>query len=230
MPVMESANYYEVLGISRGATADEIASAWRQAARLLHPDVGGNAAMFRMAAEAHEVLADPVRRADYDLSLDYATATADDPTDEWYGCDDPTASYDDPVVVAADDWWPGPPQAAGRRWWEPFEGLTLLALAILTGLVWSARLTLGTGAPITFSPSLLGDLSRLGVLFGLFAVIGVGTFWGLVRLPFRHRLLCIGAILAAFSHPAFAGIGLVVGAVAVEAAMRVRRRRHLRFG
>jgi len=65
---------YEVLGVARDASREEIALAWRRRAREAHPDARhGDAAAperFRAAAEAWQVLGDPGRRAAYDRSLD----------------------------------------------------------------------------------------------------------------------------------------------------------------
>ncbi|MDH4177198.1 MAG: molecular chaperone DnaJ [Thermoleophilia bacterium] len=62
-------DYYEVLGIERGASEAEIKKAFRRLARELHPDVNGSADaehLFREVAEAYEVLSDPERRQTYD--------------------------------------------------------------------------------------------------------------------------------------------------------------------
>jgi len=61
---------YEVLGISRDASEQEIKKAFRQLARELHPDVNAHdpeaEQKFKEAAEANEILSDPERRATYD--------------------------------------------------------------------------------------------------------------------------------------------------------------------
>ncbi|KAI4374923.1 hypothetical protein MLD38_012859 [Melastoma candidum] len=61
---------YEVLGIGRGATFQEIKAAYRKLARVLHPDVAassdGMGREFMRVHEAYETLSDPDKRADYD--------------------------------------------------------------------------------------------------------------------------------------------------------------------
>jgi molecular chaperone DnaJ len=63
-------DYYEVLGISKGASAEEIRKAFHGLAKKLHPDrnVGDDeaAARFKEANEANEVLSDPHKREIYD--------------------------------------------------------------------------------------------------------------------------------------------------------------------
>lgn len=66
----EKRDYYDVLGVSRGATAEEIRRSYRQLARKYHPDLnpGDDHAeeRFKELNEAYEVLSDDNRRASYD--------------------------------------------------------------------------------------------------------------------------------------------------------------------
>ncbi len=66
----EKRDYYEVLGISKTATADEIKSAYRKLAKKYHPDLnpGDKAAeeKFKEIGEAYEILSDADKRARYD--------------------------------------------------------------------------------------------------------------------------------------------------------------------
>jgi curved DNA-binding protein len=66
---MKYKDYYEILGVQRDATQDQIKSAYRKLARKFHPDVskeGDAEARFKEMGEAYKVLKDPESRASYD--------------------------------------------------------------------------------------------------------------------------------------------------------------------
>jgi molecular chaperone DnaJ len=63
-------NYYDVLGVAKDATPEEIKKAYRRLAKLKHPDVNPNDPSaeeeFKTIGTAYEVLSDPQKRAEYD--------------------------------------------------------------------------------------------------------------------------------------------------------------------
>ena len=66
---MEFRDYYEIMGVGRNATQDEIKRAYRKLARKSHPDISKDAdaeEKFKEMGEAYEVLKDPEKRAAYD--------------------------------------------------------------------------------------------------------------------------------------------------------------------
>ena len=64
---MSKRDYYEVLGVAKTASEDEIKKAFRKAAVKYHPDKeGGDEAKFKEVNEAYEVLKDKQKRQRYD--------------------------------------------------------------------------------------------------------------------------------------------------------------------
>src|SRR5580704_17987399 len=84
---MQFKDYYDTLGVKRGASADEVKRAYRKLARKYHPDVSkeSNAeSKFKDVQEAYEVLKDPDKRATYDrLGRDYRPRQQFRPPPDW---------------------------------------------------------------------------------------------------------------------------------------------------
>src|ERR1700678_2323377 len=84
---MQYKDYYEVLGVARGADAEAVKRAYRKLARKYHPDVSKekNAeSKFKEVQEAYEVLRDTEKRAAYDqLGRDYRPGQQFRPPPDW---------------------------------------------------------------------------------------------------------------------------------------------------
>ncbi|HTB86696.1 MAG TPA: DnaJ C-terminal domain-containing protein [Steroidobacteraceae bacterium] len=84
---MQYRDYYEILGVTRGADADEVKRAYRKLARKFHPDVSKekNAEeKFKEVQEAYEVLRDADKRAAYDqLGRDFRNGQQFRPPPDW---------------------------------------------------------------------------------------------------------------------------------------------------
>lgn len=76
---MDNKNYYDILGVSVKASAEEITAAKNTLAKQYHPDVNLNDGIdtteqMQQILEAYHVLSDPARRADYDREITGRTA------------------------------------------------------------------------------------------------------------------------------------------------------------
>jgi len=140
---------YQLLGVARDASREEIALAWRRRARAEHPDArqgdDGAPARFRALAEAWRVLGDPGRRAAYDRGLDPGrlsgrvwvtvrhSPAAPGPGPGAAGSAAPSAGASGPPLVAGPvrvEGGPGPVPRAGA-WDEEDLRLALLAELVL---------------------------------------------------------------------------------------------------
>jgi len=59
-------DYYEILGVDKGAEQDDIKKAYRELSKEHHPDKGGDAERFKEISEAYSTLSSPEKRRDYD--------------------------------------------------------------------------------------------------------------------------------------------------------------------
>jgi curved DNA-binding protein CbpA len=130
---------YQLLGVPREASREEIAQAWRRRARDEHPDArpadNGAPGRFRALAEAWQVLGDPARRAAYDRALAREGPPAVRVTVRRPSGSGATAGVTPLVRVAGPPLRAGPVRVEGparrqRRGWDE-EDITLAVLAEL---------------------------------------------------------------------------------------------------
>lgn len=117
-----SPTLYDVLGLTRDASREEVRAAWRDAVERFEPGPGGSGRQFRLFNEAAEVLLDPERRAAYDTTLE-----PDEPQPDTDGAPDGAAD-------AAPDGAPDAAEHRPTRWppgWPLLAGLALLTAALV---------------------------------------------------------------------------------------------------
>src|SRR5246500_1905219 len=87
MPSTTKKDYYEILGVKKSASAEEIRKAFRKLARKYHPDVNPNnktaEEKFKALSEANDVLSDPKKRKIFD-QLGYYSDNIDPAAAEAY--------------------------------------------------------------------------------------------------------------------------------------------------
>ena len=123
---MSGADHYEVLNVERTASAAEIKTAYRKLVRQVHPDQGGNAALFRLVQEAWNTLSDPVKRASYDRLLAGQSTTTSAPRREPQPEPDPQPEPEPTWSWSTDQPWSSEPSSSEhaeqpRTTGEPFQ-------------------------------------------------------------------------------------------------------------
>jgi hypothetical protein len=195
-------DHYEVLNVERTASAAEIKSAYRKLALQVHPDQGGNAALFRLVQEAWNTLSDPAKRAAYDRGLDSHSTPppsppppapqppAPEPNYEW------TWSTDQP-------WSSDPQQPADEPVQEPLQSKPVGPVLIyptfgrwqtpaLIGLVLFTALDVTLLVSIDYD-GFLSYLSAVGTLAMI--VVAMPPHWS-NRIPLRRLLKTLGVLTA----------------------------------
>ncbi|SDN67738.1 J domain-containing protein [Allokutzneria albata] len=172
-------DYYELLGVSRNATASEIKTAYRTLAKVMHPDAGGTAGTFRLLREAYEVLGDPAQRASYDRGGvapsggGTATRTRPRPTRRRdFGTDpdfEPAAALLDPEDIP---------------WWDQVDPRARVRFLPVTSPGHAPAVSALSGFTLLLAPALVLDLSPL--LFTMWLVTVLGTTMAMLRLARRY--------------------------------------------
>jgi Mce-associated membrane protein len=104
---------YDVLGIARDASREEIRTAWRDAAERFEPGEGGSTKQFRLFNEAAEVLLDPERRKAYDAQLESGAVTEEGSAKEGSAKEDKATDVDEEPT--AESTVPTPPVPGAAR-------------------------------------------------------------------------------------------------------------------
>lgn len=198
-PVPDDVTYYELLNVSPSATPGEIRSAYRQAMRTVHPDVGGNAGMFRLVTTAYETLIDPDARARYDRHLSGAGAGVGHDTSAGPATDagDFTPSDDGADLGAETDWgwgheWvydPDAPPEGSRR--SQFARSHRGRVTIIVCSSIAAVLGLALAIMLIVWPEVLRpDAAQYDVMADLISV-----WWATLLVALFYGTLVVGSIV-----------------------------------
>ncbi|MFI5691996.1 J domain-containing protein [Kribbella sp. NPDC051586] len=182
-------DHYEVLSVERSATTAEIKSAYRRLVRQVHPDQGGNAALFRLVQEAWTTLGDPAKRAAYDRTLggpNGQTPPRQDPPRQDPPRADPPRADSPPAdsPQAAPDSSVGPIRVVPRfgRW------------RVVAGVLITAWLVMVVG-PLIVAAIVSPKYLLVGVAQVILGVAGLPAHWRR-RIPFGRAMSRLGILFA----------------------------------
>ena len=82
---MTNKNYYNIFGVRKDATLDEIKSAYRTLVKKHHPDIGGDNDTFLKIQLAWETLSDPLKKEKYDKKICYSQVSTNIKERNWSG-------------------------------------------------------------------------------------------------------------------------------------------------
>ena len=123
---MSQQSYYEILGITRVATASEVKAAYKRRAKETHPDAGGSAAEFYRVREAYRVLSSPLDRRSYDRTR------IREHSERYWASGAPPPS-------TAEQGWPGPGNASVSGDDDSVDRLLDLAVRVGRPIFWISQ-------------------------------------------------------------------------------------------
>ena len=80
---MNKKDYYSILGVTKGATKNELKKAYRSLVKKHHPDAGGNKETFLMLQLAWETLNDPIKKGKYDKTIYFSQQSCINENNNW---------------------------------------------------------------------------------------------------------------------------------------------------
>lgn len=219
--------YYDILGVADDATTAQIKTAYRQKARVAHPDRGGDPDHFRVIQTAYETLSDPEMRATYDASLNSESVGAESAAAGAWGAGEaaPTEQVDDLDYTVLDHPSPTPwtwrdvlVRVPGMRHWVV---LSLALIAVMA--LWTMYATVRVDPnPRLDEPSNAYWTGAVGFYVGVLTLLRVLTGFGR-RMTWGLQLMCliVGLIYAVREPTAEFRYGVIISTVGVFIAGEV---------
>lgn len=187
---MNHKDCYQILGVERSATEDEIQDAFHELARKYHPDVNPDPRVverFKEISAAYEVLSDPKDRAKYDMQIGaerrHQQQTSSRPSDTaWHH----RTTYNQRTRTTWDHKWSRPPFEPSQK---KHQDIPIITVASRVGLILIlATLTINIFIEV-IDPSIKSvSIGWVPCVITVFFVAGVGALgWGLYL---RRRNKC----------------------------------------